>query len=114
METKINKMELKGKIVKELTPIQGEKKDGTSWKKKEIIIETNGEYPKKVCVSLWGANADLPTSEGTEVTAHIDIESREYNDRWYTDVKAWKLDTEDAQSPSPNTDTNDLEPDLPF
>ena len=84
-------MEIKGKILQILPEKSGQGKNGT-WRKQEIILETPGQYPKKVCISLWGDKIDeLKGHEGQEVTAMVDIESREYNGRWYTDVKAWKM-----------------------
>lgn len=69
----------------------GQGKNGT-WKKQEFILETPGQYPKKVCLSLWGEKVDeTRLSVGEKITASINIESREYNGRWYTDVRAWKI-----------------------
>ena len=69
----------------------GQGKNGT-WKKQEFILETQGQYPKKVCLSLWGEKVDeTRLSVGEKITASINIESREYNGRWYTDVRAWKI-----------------------
>ena len=51
-----------------------------------------GTYPKSVCFDVWGANIDaFGIKQNDEVIASIDIESREYNGRWYTNVKAWKV-----------------------
>lgn len=59
----------------------------------EYILETLGEYPKKVCFEVFGDNvAKYPLQVGQEVTAFIDIESREFNGRWYTSVRAWKVE----------------------
>jgi hypothetical protein len=55
-------------------------------------LETPGQYPKKVCLSLWGEKVDENRiAVGERITASINIESREYNGRWYTDVRAWKI-----------------------
>lgn len=55
-------------------------------------METPGQYPKKVCLSLWGEKVDeIKLNPGETITASINIESREYNGRWYTDVRAWKV-----------------------
>ena len=55
-------------------------------------METPGQFPKKVCLSLWGEKVDENRiTVGERVTASINIESREYNGRWYTDVRAWKI-----------------------
>lgn len=86
-------MKLTGKIV-QLLPIQeGQGKKGP-WHKLEFILEIPGQYPKKVCLALWGEdkinNYDLQV--GLEVTAHVELESREHNGRWYTEAKAWKIE----------------------
>lgn len=85
-------MEITGTVIS-LLPLQsGQGKNGSAWKKQEFILETPGQYPKKVCVSLWGEKVDeTRISVGEKVTASINIESREYNGRWYTDVRAWKI-----------------------
>lgn len=85
-------MEVKGRITQKLPEQSGQSKTGTTWKKQDFILETQAEYPKKVCFSLWGEKIDqFKVVEGDIVTAHIDVESREFNGRWYTDVKAWKI-----------------------
>ncbi len=85
-------MEISGKIIQVLPLQSGEGKNGT-WKKQEFVLETNSQYPKKVCISMWGDKIDDGAIKmGNEVTASIDVESREYNGRWYTDVRAWKLE----------------------
>lgn len=84
-------MEITGTVVS-LLPLQtGQGKNGV-WKKQEFILETQGQYPKKVCLSLWGEKVDENRiAVGERITASINIESREYNGRWYTDVRAWKV-----------------------
>jgi hypothetical protein len=87
-------MELSGKIVQIMPEINGNGKNG-QWRKQEFIVETPGNYPKKVCITVWGDNIDqFGVNVGDQVNASIDIESREYNGRWYTDVKAWKMEKE--------------------
>lgn len=84
-------MEITGTVVSLLPMQSGQGKNGT-WKKQEFILETPGQYPKKVCLSLWGEKVDeTRLSVGEKITASINIESREYNGRWYTDVRAWKV-----------------------
>jgi hypothetical protein len=89
-------MQLTAKLI-QLLPLQtGAGKNG-QWKKQDIIVETEGQYPKKVCVSIWGdkINESL-LKEGSQLTISFDVESREYNGRWYTDVKAWKVEAAGA------------------
>ena len=86
-------MELIGKIIQILPRQEGVSKAGNPWKKQEYILETLGtQYPRKVCFNLFGDNVDkFPMQVGQDVTVSIDIESREFNGRWYTDVRAWNV-----------------------
>ena len=85
-------LQLTGKVIQILEEQSGESRNGP-WRKQEFILETPGQYPKQVCVVQWGDNIDqFGIQEGETLTAHIDIQSREYNGRWYTDVKAWKVE----------------------
>jgi hypothetical protein len=84
-------MEITGKIVN-LLPLQSGQGKGGTWKKQEFIMETPGQYPKKVCLSLWGEKVDeIKLIPGETITASVNVESREYNGKWYTDVRAWKV-----------------------
>jgi hypothetical protein len=91
-------MQLTAKLI-QLLPLQtGSGKNG-GWKKQDIIVETSGQYPKKVCISLWGDKIDNNKLKvGNLLKIDFDIESREYNSRWYTDVKAWKIEVEGGAS----------------
>jgi hypothetical protein len=85
-------MELEGKIIQVNQLQSGQGKNGT-WKKQEYIVETKSQYPKKVCVTVWGDKIDqFNLNQNDDVTLSIELESREYNGRWYTDVRAWKAD----------------------
>jgi len=84
-------MEITGKIIRVLPEKSGQSARG-GWRKQEYILETQGQYPKTVCFMAWGDKIDeFGIREGQELEVSIDIESREYNERWYTDVKAWKV-----------------------
>jgi hypothetical protein len=92
-------MEISGKIIQILPEESGQGKNGP-WKKQSFILETQEQFPKKVCITVWGDKIDLKgfgTSEA--VTASINVESREYNGRWYTDVKAWRIVRAQADIP---------------
>ena len=85
------KMQLSAKLIQILPLQSGTGKNG-EWKKQDIIVETQEQYPKKICVSVWGDKIpSQPLIVGINLLIDIDIESREYNGRWYTDVKAWKI-----------------------
>lgn len=93
-------LELKGKIVHVLPVVEGAGRNGNTWKKQEYVIEIPGQYPKKVCFSAWGEKVDsFAIRPEEELTVSFDVESREYNGRWYTEVRAWKVSRGgDAQS----------------
>lgn len=95
-------MNISGKVVQVL-PIQtGTSKAGNPWQKQEFILEQGGQYPRKVCVCLFGDNvAKFPLQVGQSVTASIDIDSREFNGRWYTEIKAWSITQTGAQQAAP-------------
>lgn len=114
-------MQLSAKLV-QLLPLQtGTGKNG-QWKKQDIIVETESQYPKKICVSVWGDKIDSSQLQpGTLLKIDFDVESREYNGRWYTDIKAWKIETASAASvanvDSPakmSPDAASKDDDLPF
>ena len=89
--TKVVTMEINGKIIELLHEKSGESANGP-WRKQEYILETDGQYPKKVCFMAWGDKIDqFNIKKGENLVVSIDLESREYNGRWYTDVKAWKV-----------------------
>ncbi|UZD21768.1 DUF3127 domain-containing protein [Algoriphagus halophytocola] len=102
-------MELSGKIIQKLPEVGGKSKSGNEWRKQEFILETPGQYPKKVCVALWGDKIDqFAINNGEDVTLSVDVESREFNGRWYTDVKAYKVvknGSESAPPQMPEVDT---------
>ncbi len=94
-------MELEGVVINVLPLQSGQGKNGV-WKKQEFIVETPGQYPKKVCMHLWGDKVDeLKIAAGDRITASINIESREYNGRWYTDIRAWRIVRQNAGASGP-------------
>ena len=94
-------MQITAKLV-QLLPLQtGTGKNG-QWKKQDIIVETEATYPKKVCISIWGDKIDAGQLQtGNHLKIDFDVESREFNGRWYTDVKAWKIEAAGASSQTP-------------
>lgn len=84
-------MEVTGKLIDVLEAQTGTSARG-EWKKQEFIVETQEQFPKKICIANWNDKIDIGSIKtGDTVTLSINIESREFNGRWYTDVKAWKM-----------------------
>ena len=103
-------MEVKGKVIQLLTPVTGQGKNGP-WRKQEFVLETQSQYPKKVCLSMWGDKIDqFKVAAGDVVTASVELESREYNNRWYTEARAWKVVKESSGQSYEGIDTVRDEP----
>jgi hypothetical protein len=92
---------LEGKLI-QILPLQEGVSTRGAWKKQEFIIETADQYPKKVCIGCWNEKADdlANFNVGDLMKIAVNIESREYNSRWYTDIKAWRIDAVNQQAPA--------------
>lgn len=115
-------LQINGTVKEILEEQSGEGKNGP-WRKQDFIMETPGKYPKMVCVTQWGDQIDKNNiTKGETITAYIDIQSREFKGRWYTDVKAWKVEKGGGTAsapPSPDDNIIDMGPpadedDIPF
>lgn len=94
-------MEITGKIILVLPEVTGLSKSGNSWKKREYVLETQESYPRKVHFDFFGDKADqYILNLGDTVRLSFDIESREYNGRWYTSIRGWKAEKVDDNAPS--------------
>lgn len=92
-------MEITGKIIQCLPEQGGTSKAGNAWRKREYVLETQGSFPRKVCFNMFGERIDqYPVNMGDDVTVSFDLESREFNGRWYTDVRAYKIEKASAAS----------------
>ncbi len=87
---------IQGKVAEILEEQSGESRNGP-WRRRDFILEMDDRFSRKVCISQWGDSIDSdPVSVGETVKAYINLQSREYNGRWYTDVRAWRIDRGDA------------------
>lgn len=120
-------LSVKGKIEQILKPESGVSRAGKEWNKQDFVIETQEQYPRKVCFTLFGDKTSLIDSiaVGEEVEVSFNIESREYNGKWFHNVNAWKIDKASAENlpePPPEFSIGDIPPepdddsgnDLPF
>lgn len=84
-------MEVIGKIILALPEQSGTSKAGNVWKKREYVLETHETYPRKIHFDFFGERADqFPLNIGDNIKLSFDIESREYQGRWYTSIRGWK------------------------
>jgi len=117
-------MEISGKIIAVLPQQSGTGRNGTEWKKQDYVIETHDQYPKKMCFNLWGDRIDQFTIQmDEEVTVSFDIDCREWNGKWFNDIRAWKIDRNSGaginaqpiqQSAPVEFTATDAKDDLPF
>lgn len=86
-------MEITGKIISVLPLQQGTSKAGNPWQSQSYVLETQEQYPRKVCFEIFGEQRikENPCQIDDLVTVSFDLESREFNGRWYTSVRAWKV-----------------------
>jgi hypothetical protein len=94
-------LDITGKLI-QLLPLQKGTSSRGEWSKQEFILETIEQFPKKVRILSWGDKLkDIEDIQPNEtITVSVNIESYEYNGRWYTDVKAWRIQRENANAAS--------------
>lgn len=97
-------MEISGRIIQVLPLQSGTSKTGNAWKKQEYVLETKENYPRKVKFDFFGDRVDqFPLAVGDDVVVSFDLESREFNGRWYTDVRGWKAEKLNATQAATET-----------
>lgn len=122
-------LEVKGQL-QQILPIQsGTSKAGKEWSKQEFVIETEEQFPKKVCFTLFGDKVSLLNgiSVGDQVEVSFNVESREFSGRWYHNINAWRINPVQPEAGNnsapfavdhipPPPDMSDVPPvdDLPF
>ncbi len=94
-------MEFEGVVYKIMPPTKGTSARG-DWQRQEVIFEMPSEFSRKVCVTFFNKESEVARlKEGAAYTVSVNIESREYNGRWYTDVRAWRVQPKQAEAPAP-------------
>lgn len=87
-------MEITGKIIAALEPRGGvSQRTGNNWKMQEFVIETLEQYPRKCMFNVFGEDRlnEMKIQVGEVLTVSFDIDAREYNGRWYNDIRAWRV-----------------------
>ena len=94
-------LEIEGRIARKLNVQTGTSSRG-AWSKQEFVIEyQEGNFPTQLCMNVWGDDKVRELEKyqvGDKVKISFNLSSREYNGRWYTDVRAWRI--EPAGQPS--------------
>ena len=110
----MSNLEIAGKVIAVLDKRSGTSKSGNAWVTQEYVIETADMYPKKCCFTLFGEERITACNIkiGETITAHIDIDARQWENRWFNSITAWKIDrASDAGAQAqeaPQQTTNDV------
>ena len=87
-------MELTGRIIAVMEPRSGvSARSGNPWMTQEYVIEIPGQYPKRCVFNLFGEDRikKFNIQNGEDLTIQFDIDAREYNGRWYNDIRAYNI-----------------------
>lgn len=127
---KIIIMEFTGKVIAILQPKGGVSKTGNEWKAQEFVVENHDQYPRKMCFEVFGTDKieQFNIQMGEELAVSFDIDARQWQDRWFNSIRAWKVERVGARAPSatgapvpppapsaaPEFLSSDAKDDLPF
>jgi hypothetical protein len=93
---------IKYKLVKCVDEKSGTSKAGKDWKSITAVFTTVGDkFERTIAIDFFG-DGDVSriknTSVGTIIDIDYNVESREYNGKYYTNVKAWRFTPESAEA----------------
>jgi len=76
-----------------------------SFRAREFVLEIEGQYPQMVKFQLTQDRCDLIDAydEGNQLKVHFDLRGREWNDKYFTNLNAWRVEAaqEGAAAPAP-------------
>ena len=98
-------MEFVGKVLEILPATSGQSARGT-WERQIVVFEqANKQFGKEIAVTFMNKAQDVAMLRvGESYTVSFDIESRKYMDKWYTDVRAWRVQPQQPQAQPPMHD----------
>ena len=87
-------LEIEGKIKTKLTPRSGSSARG-GWTSQDFVVEyQDGNYPADACITAFGEEKvrDLERFQvGDAVKVSFNVRAREFNGRWYNDLRMWRI-----------------------
>lgn len=95
-------MEFEGTVYKIMPVTKGTSARG-DWQRQDVVFDYNdgGNFSRKICVTFFNRPDDVAKlHEGSTYQVSVNIESREYNGRWYTDIRAWRLQAKQQETPA--------------
>lgn len=108
-------MEFEGVVYKIMPVTRGTSARG-EWQRQDVVFEVPSEFSRKICVTFFNKESDVAKlREGETYLVSVNVESREYNGRWYTDVRAWRVQPRQQPQPQqPPMDNAPLPTDFPM
>ncbi len=88
-------MEITGKIIAVLPERSGiSQRSGAEWKAGSYVLETQEQFPKKICFDVFGADRiqQFNIQVGEMMTVSFDIDAHEYQGRWFNSIRAFRVD----------------------
>ena len=101
-------MEIQGKVIAILEPQRFvSSKNGKEYVTTVFVIETPGQYPKKVAMKVMGEDKfkQMGIVMGGTYNVSFDVESREWQGKWFTECQAWRTQRVDGTQEQPQQDT---------
>lgn len=85
-------MDFEGKVLEILPAVSGQSARGT-WERQTVIFEQpQKQFGKEIAVTFMNKAQEVASLRvGETYTVSFDMESRKFNDRWYTDIRAWRV-----------------------
>jgi len=110
-------MEFSGKVIAILPPRTGvSKSTGNEWKVQSYVVENHDQYPRRMCFEVFGTDKidQFNIQMGEEITVSFDIDARQWQDKWFNSIRAWKVDRVQEGAPeTPQPVDNPVPPFVP-
>ena len=109
-------MEIIGKAIAALPVKNGvSKKTGEQWQYREYVIETQEQFPKKMCFEVFGTEKlkEFNIRNNDLIKVYFDITAREYNGKWYNSIRAWKVEHVNQDAPAVGATATPVEAQAP-
>ena len=94
-------MEITGKIIAVLPANSGTSaRTGNPWMSQTYVIETQGQYPKKLAFDVFGEERikQFNIQQGEELTVRFDIDAHEYQGRYFNQIRAFNVEKSGLQT----------------
>lgn len=104
-------MEFEGTVFKIMPVTKGTSARG-EWQRQDVVFDyMDGTFARKICVTFFNKPEDVAKlHEGGAYNVSVNIDSREYNGRWYTDIRAWRIQSKQDAAPAAAAPAGEMPP----